>query len=100
MTLEPSGGLMSLLAATVSADVLAQLVQLAGALCVLAGFAGAQVGLLSMRSRRYLALNLAGSAVLAALAAAERQYGFLLLEAVWALVSGWSLLGLVRTRAR
>ena len=87
---------MSFLVATVSGALGAQLVQLVAALCVLAGFAGAQLGRVSTRSRTYLALNLAGSAVLAALAAAAGQYGFLMLEAVWALVSAWSLLRVVR----
>jgi hypothetical protein len=51
----------------------------------------AQLQKLSTRSRRYLTLNLAGSAILAADAAAGDQWGFLLLEGAWALVS---LLGL------
>jgi hypothetical protein len=42
-------------------------------------------------SRAYLTLNLAGSAVLTVLAWYEEQWGFLMLEAVWAIVSGWSL---------
>ncbi len=46
----------------------------------------------------YLWLNLVGSLVLAALAWHDRQYGFLLLEGVWALVSAWSLLQLARGR--
>ncbi len=83
---------MSFLGAAGSADVSTQLVQVAGALLILAAFAGAQFGLLSTRSARYLMLNLVGSAVLAVLAAADRQYGFLLLEGVWALVSAWGLL--------
>ena len=69
-----------------------QVLQVIGALLVLSGFALAQFRVLDQRSYPYLALNLAGSAVLAALAAHERQLGFLLLEASWALVSGWSLL--------
>jgi hypothetical protein len=82
---------MSFFASTVAGDVEEQLVQVAGALCVLAGFAAAQLGLLSTRSRRYLALNLVGALVLAALAALDHQHGFLLLEGAWALVSAWSL---------
>ncbi len=89
---------MSFLAAGGGADVSAQLVQVLGALLVLAGFAGAQFGALSTRSGSYLLLNLVGSAVLAVLAAVDRQYGFLLLEGVWALVSAWGLAGLGRGR--
>ena len=87
------------LAASASGGVTAQLVQVAGALCVLAGFAAAQFGVLSTQSRGYLVLNLVGAGILAGLAAADRQYGFLLLEAVWALVSAWSLLTQARPRA-
>jgi hypothetical protein len=68
-----------------------QLVQIAGALAVLAGFVLAQARVLSPRSRRYLTLNLVGSGVLALDAWLHRQWGFLLLEAVWAVVSAWGL---------
>jgi hypothetical protein len=73
-----------------------QIVQIAGALCVLGGFAAAQFGVLTTRSLAYLVLNLAGSSVLAVLAALDQQFGFLLLEGVWALVSAWGLLTLRR----
>ena len=69
-----------------------QLVQILGSLLVLTAFAAAQRGALSTESRAYLALNLIGSVVLSVLAAHERQWGFLLLEAVWAFVSAWSLI--------
>ncbi len=69
-----------------------QVIQIAAALLILAAFVAAQAGLLSTRSMPYLVLNLLGSAVLAVLAWVEAQWGFLLLEAAWALVSAWALL--------
>ena len=71
-----------------------QLIQIAGALCVLVAFAAAQFGLMHTDNLAYLVLNLAGSLILAVLAAVEAQYGFLLLEAVWAVVSAWALVRL------
>jgi hypothetical protein len=70
---------------------MAQLVQIAASLLILAAFAGAQRGTLRPTSRTYLVLNLAGSSVLAVQAAQQEQLGFLLLEAIWALVSAWGL---------
>jgi hypothetical protein len=68
-----------------------QLIQIVGSLLVLAGFALAQRGVLTQRSLIYLTLNLIGSGVLAVEAILERQWGFLLLEGVWAVVSAISL---------
>jgi hypothetical protein len=70
-----------------------QVIQIAGSLCVLVPFVLAQFGLLDSRSVAYAGLNLVGSTVLSVQAAQDRQWGFLLLEGVWALVS---LLALVR----
>lgn len=75
-----------------------QVVQILGSLLVLAAFAAAQRDVLSTESRAYLTLNLIGSSVLTVLAAHEQQWGFLLLEACWAVVSGWGLIASLKRR--
>lgn len=77
---------------------MSQLIQITGSLLVLAGFAMAQRGILHQKSFSYLILNLVGSAVLAVEAVLEQQWGFLLLEGVWAIVSAFSLAGELRSR--
>jgi hypothetical protein len=69
-----------------------QVIQVAGALAILAAFVLAQAGVLGQSSRPYLVLNVAGAGVLAVLAYLERQWGFLLLEGVWTLVAAYGLL--------
>jgi hypothetical protein len=76
-----------------------QLVQIAGALLILSAFAAAQFGAMDPHSRSYLFLNLVGSAILAVLALEEQQWGFLLLETVWAAVSLWGLIRFWRAPA-
>ena len=68
-----------------------QLIQIVGALLILAAFAAVQFDRMRPDSRLYLALNLVGSAILAVLAVAAEQWGFVLLESVWAIVSAWGL---------
>jgi hypothetical protein len=76
-----------------------QVVQVAGALLILIAFAGLQMGRISAESRLYLVLNLVGSVTLAVLAIIETQWGFVLLETVWAIVSAWALVRLLSGRA-
>ncbi len=73
-----------------------QLVQIAGSLLILTAFAASQAGRLPIDSQLYLVLNFVGSAILAVLAWIDQQWGFLLLEGVWAVVSLYSLVQLTR----
>ena len=68
-----------------------QLVQIVGAVLILVAYGAAQIERLDPQSRLYLGLNLAGSAILGVLAASGAQWGFLLLEGAWALISLWGL---------
>ena len=69
--------------------------QIVGAILILVAFIAAQRGAMSPRAASYLVLNLVGSALLAYLAWHDEDWGFLLLETVWAVVSAW---GLVQVR--
>ncbi|WP_019971601.1 hypothetical protein [Mycobacterium sp. 141] len=70
--------------------------QFVGALGILTPFTLMQFRRWSTRSWPYLALNFAGASVLTWLAAVESQWGFVILQGVWALVA---LIGLIRRAA-
>jgi hypothetical protein len=77
-----------------------QVVQIGGSLLLLAAFTLGQLRVLDQKSLPYLWLNTVGSAVLAANAYTGAQWGFLLLEGVWAVVSAVGLVGVLRDRVR
>ena len=77
-----------------------QVVQVAGALLILAGFLAAQFRLLDTSSVPYLLVNLVGAVVLTVVAWLGQQWGFFILEGVWALVSAWGLVSQRRRLAR
>jgi len=64
-----------------------QVVQMVGALLILAGFILSQRNLLDADSYLYLILNLVGATILVVLAFQMQRWGFVLLEGVWALVA-------------
>lgn len=68
------------------------IVQIVGSLFVLVPFVLVQFTKLSSSGRLFLTLNVIGSMVLAVEAALGHQWGFLLLEGVWAVVSAAGLL--------
>jgi len=73
-----------------------QVISVIGALLILIPFAANQINRLNRDSAAYQLMNLAGSGTLAVIAVIEQQYGFLLLEGSWALVSLWGLISVLK----
>ena len=71
--------------------MLYQVVQVTGSLLILAAFVAALLGRVDQASYRYLIPNAVGSAVLTVTAVINLEWGFILLEGVWALVSLYSI---------
>ena len=69
-----------------------QIIRVIGAMMILVAYGAAQTGRWSTDNLTYLWLNLVGSAILAVLAGMSQNWGFLMLESVWAVVTTQSLL--------
>jgi hypothetical protein len=74
-----------------------QFVSVLGSLLVLVAYVASQFGYLSVKGLAFAYANIVGSGILAAVAALEAQWGFLLLEGAWASVS---LVVVVRQRVK
>ena len=73
-----------------------QVIALVGAIVILGAYAALQSRKLQSESAAYQALNALGGALLCATAIAEKQYGFILLEGAWAVLSLWGLTRVLR----
>jgi uncharacterized membrane protein len=76
---------------------MSMVIQIVGSLAVLTGFILSQLNVLNPKSLVYLWVNAVGSGLLAVDAVIERQWGFLLLEGTWAVVS---VIGLAHLRRK
>jgi nitrate reductase NapE component len=77
-----------------SSEALLQGVQVTGSILILTAFIAVQAGRMRPEWRSYLVLNLAGWAVLTMTGVIESQWGFVLLDGVWAIVSLVALVGI------
>jgi hypothetical protein len=81
-----------------SMSLTTEILQIAGSLAILGAFLATQLRGLRPTSPSYLVPNLLGSTVLAIQAGVASQWGFLLLEGSWSLVSAAGLAQLLRRR--
>lgn len=74
-----------------------QLVSIFGAMLVLAAFAAQQFKRLDAETKTYQILNLIGGFCMTVTAILTRQYGFILMEGSWTVISAWGVWRVVRT---
>lgn len=75
-----------------------QIISLLGAIVILFAFAAVQMRRMQSESAVYQLLNLIGGVCLCIAAVASMQYGFILLEGSWALLSAHGLWRVTRGR--
>jgi hypothetical protein len=75
-----------------------QVVSIVGAVMILSAYAAAQMKRLRAETVAYQLLNFAGGTCLCIVAIAARQYGFIILEGTWAVLSGFGLWRVMRAK--
>ncbi len=75
----------------ITMDLFRQLISFVGALLILIAYASHQMGWMNARRPAYNILNADGSAILWWVALHPFQVGFVVLEAVWTIISLWAL---------
>jgi hypothetical protein len=73
-----------------------QIISIIGAVVILAAYALQHAKKVHAETAAYLALNLIGGVLLCVTAVANRQYGFIMLEGSWAVLSAWGLVRRVK----
>lgn len=69
-----------------------QAISVIGALLILGAFAANLLQWMNTSNLWYSLLNLVGSAILLVVAILDQQFGFILLEGAWGLVSLWGII--------
>lgn len=77
---------------------MSEFLQWFGAILCLVAFALSQLHIWNLSSYRYLGFNLIGGTALSVAAVLSHQWGFVLLEGVWALVAAWGISMRLRRR--
>ena len=73
-----------------------QAISVIGALLILGAFAANLLQWMNTSNLWYSLLNFVGSAILMVIALLDQQFGFILLEGTWALVSLWGIIAALR----
>jgi hypothetical protein len=71
-------------------------ISILGALAILIAYTANQFGWTDASNLRYQLANLLGSGILTVVAVIEVQFGFILLEGAWALMSLWGIVQILR----
>lgn len=75
-----------------------QVLAISGALLILFAYVAHQLHKMSIDTITYQVLNLVGGSCLTVTACVTRQYGFILMEGSWAVVSAFGLIAVLRGR--